>query len=165
MRAAVRAENSIKAEGRVKDAQSSTEGSEEQNQVGSSSRRASTCGTVPSQGGGIRSSRKLTSAISKAAATNINSSRQRSYLRGGTRCRMRSHVGSVLWLLGKEDEALGNGNSPSTSSFVQAQKNISRWKNITLDVEGDTDESACELLHEKIRDCRRGKNVFMLVFL
>ena len=50
---------------------------------------------------------------------------------------------------------LGTKTRPTHQASCKRKKNISRWTNITLDVEGDTGESACELLHEKIRDCRR----------
>ena len=54
------------------------------------------------------------------------------------------------WLLPsppiEESGPLAN-NAPLTR-FVQAQKNISRWKNKTLDVEGDAYGFACELLQE-----------------
>ena len=48
-------------------------------------------------------------------------------------------------MLGKKVKALGNETSLSTSRFAQAQTSTSRWKNITLDVEGDADRFACEL--------------------
>ena len=54
----------------------------------------------------------------------------------------------MLQLLGKRDEALGKGTSLCTLSFVQAQKKSADGKNITLDVEGDADRFACELLHD-----------------
>ena len=44
-----------------------------------------------------------------------------------------------------------NETSTSTFCFVQAQKSISRWENITLEVEGDADRFACECLYEKFR--------------
>ena len=38
--------------------------------------------------------------------------------------------------------------SLGTLRFVQAQKKISRWKNITIDAEGDADMFLCDLLFE-----------------
>ena len=63
----------------------------------------------------------------------------------------------------KRNKALGNETSPGTLRFVQAQK-ISRWKNITLEVEGDADRLVCEFLYENFRravDKRaaQGKNI------
>ena len=53
-------------------------------------------------------------------------------------------------LLGNKDEALGTQTSLSTLRFVRAQKIISRWKNITLDVEGD----AAGMVQEGLRPKR-----------
>ena len=47
--------------------------------------------------------------------------------------------------------ALGNGTSPSTLRFMQAQQSISKWKNITLEVECGADRFAGELLYERYR--------------
>ena len=52
---------------------------------------------------------------------------------------------------GKKVQALGNGTSPGTLRFMQAQESISRWENITLEVEGDADRFAGEPLCERDR--------------
>ena len=61
----------------------------------------------------------------------------------------------MLRSLGRE------GQGPWQRDFAQhmkvraGAKNIRRWTNITLDVEGDADRLACELLHEKDRKTRQ----------
>ena len=47
-------------------------------------------------------------------------------------------------MLGKKDKGLGTETAPSISRFVQAQKSVNKWKNITLDVVGDADRLGCE---------------------
>ena len=43
-------------------------------------------------------------------------------------------------------DAMESDTSPSTVRFVQAQKSVGRWKNITLDVGGNTDRFVFECL-------------------
>ena len=78
--------------------------------------------------------------------------------------KMREGSGENAWEEGSEEEGTEESSSeelknlrkrsieatttPSTLRFVQAQKTISRWKNKTLEVEGDADGFACELLQE-----------------
>ena len=52
-------------------------------------------------------------------------------------------------IAGKRNKDLGNKNSLGTSRFVQWQKSVSRWKNTTLDVDGDTDRFVCAYLYGK----------------
>ena len=48
--------------------------------------------------------------------------------------------GQCALIVGRiRDEASGHEAAPSTLSFVQAQKSMRRWKNITLEVESDAD--------------------------
>ena len=51
----------------------------------------------------------------------------------------------------KRAKALGKDTSLGTPRFVQVRYSISRWKNITLDVEGDVGSFACEFLYEMFR--------------
>ena len=59
--------------------------------------------------------------------------------------------GLCVSVAGKKDKAFSKGTLPSLLRFVQAQKSISRWNNITQEVEGDADRFACELPHERYR--------------
>ena len=52
---------------------------------------------------------------------------------------------------GKRDQALRNELALSKLRFVQVQKRISSWKNITLEVEVDADRFACGFLYENLR--------------
>ena len=105
---------------------------------------------MSNQSDGIRFCRKRAGATPKVAATNIFSSRRRSF--PSRWCTMLKGVAreSLPGLLGNIGPGPWERNLVwHTEVRASTKKNTSRWKHITPGAEGVADRFACELLHEK----------------